>query len=810
MHNEPIIAAGTTTPGGFTLTPLQREAVDLALSCVDGRRGQPAGGYPGDARTFLPPASGACLVGYAGCHAPDERVLLYSGETRRAADVVVGDVLMGPDSLPRYVCRLERGRGPMVRVCPVKGEPLIVNLDHVLTVRLVAPYPRKTMDVRVRDFLEWAPTKRAATKLLRADVVAFPDAHGPAARPVDPYLLGVLLGDGALRSGVAICKDRPEIEQLAQEQAVVWGLSVRVWRKSDGHRVFYLTSGRSGKNPLVDALRKIGVHGKDAFGKFVPAAYLTGPVPVRAAVLAGLLDTDGHCERSGFDYISASRQLAEDVAFLARSLGQAAYVKECRKSDQNGTWGTYWRVGLSGDFTSLPLRIKPSAPRRQCKSVRHTGFTIEPWGEGDYYGWTLAGADGRFLMADFTVTHNTGKSVVLSEIARQVGDGSTNMVTVLAPTGKAALRLRAEGVTGAMTIHRWCYRPAEDAKTGKLRFTFNPASKPYRGVVLIDEGSMVGSDVADDIQRALVITGARAVVVGDGFQLPPVGGKRGDSLLARWEAEHPTVRLTEILRQAGGSPVIQASLLVREGKPHAAMARLPSVAPERLTYALPRMVERGGAIIVHRNETRQRVNALVRHAFGKDPSTPVAGEPLLVLQNTYTVDAYNGELVDFLEWVEPPAATSDVIDRFAQKAIEVTFGCARIRVRGGDPVVVVLALEGLFAAPEMEGFHGGSLSQAAEAWARKHVDQAHWTPVEVEDEATGTPHTRLEPPPFMPAHFGYAYTCHKMQGSQAPNVLVLVEPTVKLKHTDGQRWLYTAITRARVNAAVCMTPRGWG
>lgn len=405
-----------------------------------------------------------------------------------------------------------------------------------------------------------------------------------------------------------------------------------------------------------------------------------------------------------------------------------------------------------------------------------------------------------------------GKTVVLGEIARRLGDGAPGSVTVLAPTGKAALRLREEGIASARTIHRWCYRPAENPKTGKVEFTFNPAEKPYRGVILIDEGSMVGTDVANDIQRALTITGARAVVVGDGFQLPPVGGERDDSLLRRWETGHPTKRLTEILRQASGSPVIRASMLIRNGQVAEALKLLPDVAPSRLDYAIPRMVEKGGAIVCHRNETRQTVNRLVRAAFGRGVSEPARGEPLLVLQNTYTVDAYNGELVDFIDWIEPPDWSTDgvyVEDRFTKKSTTVHFGCARVRVRDNAPAAVVLALEPLFAAPVFADFHVGSISRAAEAWARERVDRDHWTAVEVEDRESGEVHETFEPPPYLPSHFGYAYTCHKMQGSQAGNVLVLLESSVKPRVTEGQRWLYTAVTRAKKNAAVSCVPAGW-
>jgi superfamily II DNA or RNA helicase len=122
---------------------------------------------------------------------------------------------------------------------------------------------------------------------------------------------------------------------------------------------------------------------------------------------------------NGYDYVSKIERLADDVCFLARSLGMASYKAECKKSCQTGAVGTYYRVSISGHVESIPCRIKKkrAAPRRQKKNVLLTGINIEPIGEGDYFGFEIAGPDRLFLLGDFTVTHNT---VLFSKIIQKV------------------------------------------------------------------------------------------------------------------------------------------------------------------------------------------------------------------------------------------------------------------------------------------------------------------------------------------------------------------------------------------------------
>src|SRR5947209_8039638 len=79
-----------------------------------------------------------------------------------------------------------------------------------------------------------------------------------------------------------------------------------------------------------------------------------------------------------------------------------------RTTKKTGFSGTYHHISISGDTDRIPCRLarKQATPRKQVQNVLRTGFSLEPAGTGDSYGFTLDG-DGHFLLGDFTVTHNS-------------------------------------------------------------------------------------------------------------------------------------------------------------------------------------------------------------------------------------------------------------------------------------------------------------------------------------------------------------------------------------------------------------------
>jgi len=374
------------------------------------------------------------LCGPVGCHRKGQLVLMFDGSLKPVEDVTQGDLLMGPDSTPRRVLETVHGFGKMIEVQPFKGTPFVVSEDHILTIvqTRLSRHPQKPCedtdgiikDIRVSELLR-LPRRRVGPrglyKLMRVGVDFPPISLGP----IDPYFLGVYLGDGGSTHGnINITSADAEVAAVVNSQSSKYLLKMRQYPAGQA-QVYHLTPGRTGgqtlRNGLARDLVTLGLYKKTSELKFIPSQYKLGSRETRLEVLAGLLDTDGNLSSGCFDFITKSKQLAEDVAFVSRSLGFYAHLAKKASHDQFGHEGLYYRATISGDLSKVPTRVhrKQAAPRRQKKSVLRTGFTLKPLGDEEYFGFRVD-CDQRYLLDDFTVTHNSGKSMLAKKLGESL------------------------------------------------------------------------------------------------------------------------------------------------------------------------------------------------------------------------------------------------------------------------------------------------------------------------------------------------------------------------------------------------------
>jgi len=362
--------------------------------------------------------------GPTGCHRAGQNILMFDGTVKPVEEIQAGDLLMGPDSQPRKVLHLIRGFGPMVEIRPVKGESWVVNEDHVLTLVRTNLHPHHVrsdckdgniVDVTVRDWLGWSKTQKHLHKLFRVPVEF---AKSPLL-PLDPYVLGLLIGDGSLKYQIGFTKPDVPVRVAVVRNATTSGLRIRKQRGT----LYVARRGRREDNPILKAVRSLGLDVQSP-RKFIPHIYKTASREHRLALLAGLLDIDGYEGNNCFEFSSSSEQLAHDVASLARGLGFAGYVHQLhgvRRFERRSYLGErYWRVSISGDGISIPTRIsrKQALSRRQKKDVLRTGFKVIPTGTIEpFFGFVLDG-DGRYLLGDFTVTHNSGKTLIIAAVQK--------------------------------------------------------------------------------------------------------------------------------------------------------------------------------------------------------------------------------------------------------------------------------------------------------------------------------------------------------------------------------------------------------
>ena len=156
----------------------------------------------------------------------------------------------------------------------------------------------------------------------------------------------------------------------------------------------------------------------------------------------------------------------------------------------------------------------------------------------------------------------TGKTTILRGILELLGQNQLRCL-LAAPTGRAAKRLTEVTGEDASTIHR-LLEAGIDPATGKMFFARDAENPLKCDAVIVDEMSMVDVSLLYSLLQAIP-TGRRLILVGDPDQLPPVGPgfPFGDMLRS---GSLPTVRLTEIFRQAQKSLIVMNAHRVNQGE----------------------------------------------------------------------------------------------------------------------------------------------------------------------------------------------------------------------------------------------------
>jgi len=371
-----------------------------------------------------PTGAGKCL----GIGTP---VLLYDGSIVPVENILAGDLLMGPDSQPGRVLSTCRGSGELFRIIPTKGDPWVCNDVHVLT--LVETESGRVIDIPLNQYLTKTKTFKHVHKMFAPDYgVQFPYREDPSAIP---YFLGYWIGDGTKSLvGIGVSSIDPEVLEECNRVASLYGAHVR----TDGITcpTHHIVTPRGQPNPLLNEMRNLMGDGD------IPQTMLTASREYRFQLLAGILDADGHLANGIFEIAQKSVAYATGIAFLARSLGFK--VTQSIKT-VNGT--DYVRMCISGDLSRIPNRLprKQAGPRRQIKNPLRTGFKVEPIGVGEYAGFELDG-DGRFLLGDFTVTHNTVIAAAIVNLARQKDKRVLFCVPALSLINQTVERFRASAI----------------------------------------------------------------------------------------------------------------------------------------------------------------------------------------------------------------------------------------------------------------------------------------------------------------------------------------------------------------------------
>jgi exodeoxyribonuclease-5 len=343
----------------------------------------------------------------------------------------------------------------------------------------------------------------------------------------------------------------------------------------------------------------------------------------------------------------------------------------------------------------------------------------------------------------------TGKSTLVAVLARELMQRVS--IAFAAFTGQAAnvlgRKLRAQGIRAFCgTLHSLMYKPQVEAVTGKVIGWFKREDLEDIDLVVVDEASMVNSDLWND----LLSYGVPVIAVGDHGQLPPVGKDAVNLML------DPDLRLERIHRQAAGNPILGLAHHVRNG----GTVRSFRATDDRvqLISSFPQVIDviaKGGldaAAICYFNKTRAKMNEMVRDHLGIKGRAPDPGDVVVCLKNSEKI-LFNG-----MRGIVRETGINDERDRIPST---IDFPADQLRIRGA-------------LLNYHQFYREKTFNDLTEVPGRP---KGWW--------AVG-----------LLFDYGYALTCHKSQGSQWREVVIRHETMFKDTDDAKRRWIYTAVTRA--------------
>lgn len=221
--------------------------------------------------------------------------------------------------------------------------------------------------------------------------------------PIDPYTLGLYLGDGCYKHCHSDYLDltmlREDIDQI--EKFIPYSVDKSKYRDIT-HKIHINKSS-------IDVLKSLGLNNRDSSSKFIPNLYLYNSVDVRFDILAGLLDTDGSVYKDGrVEFSSKSSNLVHDVVELCRSLGINCTLK--KKYIKNVL---YFRVVIysnDSNLFKLPRKKERLAKRKNSAYSKMTAIkSVTLLEKGQAKCVTVDSEDHLHLIDEFIPTHNSNR-----------------------------------------------------------------------------------------------------------------------------------------------------------------------------------------------------------------------------------------------------------------------------------------------------------------------------------------------------------------------------------------------------------------
>ena len=389
-----------------------------------------------------------------GKQQPVSEPVLTPGGWKPIGDIQVGDYVIGSNGKPTAVVGIfPQDTRETYRLTATDGTQTRCGPDHLWTVHRWddsnGSKVRITETLTTRQLMDIGLHRNGGKSRRWALPVVSPVEFTALKTelPIDPYVLGVIIGDG-------------HIEPTGYVTVTSWDDTIL---RAVGPDDCWRGDREIGSGFWSRPLRHLGLAGKRSWEKFIPEIYQTASVEERFALFCGLMDTDGTAEVSWASFCTTSEALALDFVRLGRSLGFVckARTPATKKYTYNGEpkeGRIAYVIKVKGAVPPFRLlrKIEAWSPSKQRSTwLRHID-SIERTHDEDSVCIQVAAADGLYVTNDFLVTHNTS---VLDSIWWAL-EGAKHIQSAPIRKGQKTARIRLD--LGEMVVTRTFERREDD------------------------------------------------------------------------------------------------------------------------------------------------------------------------------------------------------------------------------------------------------------------------------------------------------------------------------------------------------------
>ena len=371
----------------------------------------------------------------------DSKVLTPTG-WKRMGDIRIGDQAISVDGMPTRVNGVyPQGKKDIYRITMSDGAHTECCGEHLWFTE--TRNDRKNQK-RCKDKSRWAGSVKSTLEIMnslrayRRDAKKENNHKIPLVRPVqfddqpifvDPYLIGLLLGDGCLSATNAVTFATSD-KQLAEavNDALPNHMEL-LYRRNYDYAIVNkdrpkTTGTRYTTNAIIEENKRLDMQTKRSHEKFIPDCYKFNSVDIRIATLQGLMDSDGTVDhRQGkLSFSSSSERLSRDVMFLVHSLGGTASIHSKKKkytyNGEKKVGRVTWEIQIKLPKNISPFRLERKA-NIYAKYISRMRDPIRTINDIEYVGKKEAQCisvehpSRLYITDDFIVTHNTHFSSII-------------------------------------------------------------------------------------------------------------------------------------------------------------------------------------------------------------------------------------------------------------------------------------------------------------------------------------------------------------------------------------------------------------